>query len=235
MLKRILLPVAFPFVLLATVAAAKAIDDTFSFKRTAKEGQSAKYALKAKLVVQGMDVEAEGVSTETVKKVNEDGSFTVTSVQGEMTITFGGQTMNQPAGEESSTSFDAKGRITKIESKNGGDDAYRLAQLMNFLNPEKPVKVGEKWNFKFDADKEKSLPKTEANYELVSNEKMMDRDVLKVKFSVAEKEGETPASASGFLYLDAKTSLPIKTEAKWVNAPIQGQLMSGDVVVTLVP
>jgi hypothetical protein len=128
-----------------------------------------------------------------------------------------------------------RGEIKSVDSE-FGDDARRMLNVFLFLYPDKPVAVGEKWDFESPAEKA-DIKKFKVKFEASAIEKIKDIEALKILCTFDESGAEAMHSDSIFwLSREGKT---LKFEAKvknWVvpmagtggpvNATIKGELIS---------
>lgn len=202
----------------ATIAA-----DGISLVRKVKEGDASTFTLVANVDFNGMDVKVTGTSTEKVTKVDADGSYKVESKQTEMKVEVGGQTMDQPTPDAATTTtYLPNGEIKLIEGENTSADSYRTSNLGVFADPGKEIAIGDSWTHDIKKDEKTGAVTAKAEYKLLAEEKVKAWDTYKIQFKVAETEGSTPASSEGTIWVAKEDRSMVKTEAKWVNAPMPG-------------
>lgn len=224
------------FVSVLAVASIGFAQDSFTLKRSPKEGDSAKYQLKVDTEISGLVVKFSATVTEKVTKVKEDGSFTVSSEQSDTVLEINGEKQETPpgvGGAETST-FATDGHVSDIQGDETGSDSYRMANIQSMLWPKEAVTIGSKWEADIKEDSAKGYPAVHAKYEVLAKETMGERTVLKISFSSTETGGTDPAASKGTTWVDVSNGLVVKTEAEWTNAPVAGQKINGKVTMTLV-
>ncbi|MES1227100.1 MAG: hypothetical protein ABUL72_00425, partial [Armatimonadota bacterium] len=133
-------------------------------------------------------------------------------------IDVAGQTINPP--DSSATTISKpSGEITDVQDSEGDANAWRMAELNNFIYPDKPVDVGDTWTHTIAADSKKGIVAATATYKVDAMEKVGDRDTVKIKVSYKETEGTDPASNDSTVWLDVKDSTMVKEESAWTNVP----------------
>lgn len=220
MLKRI-------FVMVAVTAAMSAIagpQEAVTLKLNLKEGQAFTSKLTAQLEVQGSPVDVSGTSVSTVKSV-KDGVFVMISETKGLTISFAGQTIEQPD-ETMTLTQSANGKILKAEGNMVTEESNRLQNAFNFFYPEKPVKVGDKWESTIAADKAMGTPEIKANYSVVERKEWKGKDVLVLKVAQTEV-GTDPISLDGTFAIEIKTGIPVMSDFAFKNVPQMGMLLNG--------
>ena len=227
-----------PLLLLTLLVAAPIVwgQDPVALKRTAAEGESAKYKLAVETEISGMKIKFTANVVEKVTKVSADGSYSVSSEQQDATLEVNGESQPAPGeiGAQVTTVFRADGSISDVSGDNVGKDTLRLSNIQSLLWPKETVKVGSKWQGQIQGDKNKETVDVVSNYEVVGREKVGNRDCFKLTFDSKEQSGSDPASTKGTLWVDVASGLMVKNESDWMNMPIAGQMINGKVVLSLV-
>ncbi len=206
----------------ALSVAAIAVQDGVSLKRVAKTGEAIKYRLKADLQVQGVEASFSTLSVEKITKVESNGNYVLETVQSEGKVSFSGQEMEMPASTQSVT-YKANGEVIEIKAEVSDSSAYRTANLISFIAPEKAVKVGDTWTSEIKKDEKTGAMSVKGTYKVEAEEKIGDWEVLKVKYSSKETEGgDTAASAEGIVWILKKDGSMVKSEGAWKNVPFPG-------------
>jgi opacity protein-like surface antigen len=217
----------------ALAAAALAGTQAVALKRVVKAGDKAAYGMKIKLDYQGTPVDVTFDTLQTITKVNDDGSYVATEENKNMVIMVGGQETAGAGEDETTTTTYAKdGSILKIEASVSTGDEYRLANLSTTLWPTKPVDVKSKWEGSVKGDSAKGTFDVVHSYEILAREQLMGYDTFKVAFN-SKESGAGTASASGIVWLDVKTGLPVEVEGEMKSVPIQGVPMDATFALTL--
>lgn len=95
---------------------------------------------------------------------------------------------------------------------------YRLYRFGWYVTPEKPMEVGDSWTVKQPEDETRNIPTHSATYTFKG---LVGTDRYKILVSTKEGEANSPATASGEIYLDRATNRPLSAliEIKNVRAP----------------
>jgi hypothetical protein len=154
-----------PFVAVATIVVATAgnalktsdaagypvSDDEYNLIRVFKTGEVDRYRTKLKIEGNKGTIEINLVTTDTVKEVKPDGSYTIQTRIDSGTLNIGGSTSPfAGVGQAVITTFDRAGKMLKTESA-GNDRGKGLAELigitrLNFTNTD-GLKIGETRKF----------------------------------------------------------------------------------------
>jgi hypothetical protein len=204
-----------------SVAAFAATIQGVLIKRTYKEGDVAKYRIKAELEIAGTNATFTGLTTEKVLKVNADGTYEVESSQTEAKAVFGGQEMDIPDQGASVTVYKPGGEIVELRGPNVNADGYRMGNLNNFFEPTAAVKVGDTWTKELKADSKTGATDATAKFKYVADEKVGARDTIKIEVNFAEKAAEG-AKSDYTIWLDKTDFTMVKTTGKWINVPMAG-------------
>ncbi len=214
-------------VLAAALTTAAFAQDSYSFKRTNKVGDSAKFKISVDFDMSGMSATYSAAIAEKVVKAS-DGSYTVESSQSNAKISLSGQEQALPDSDKPSKStYTTNGLITLIEGDEAGPGSYRLSYMQSLIAPDSPKKVGEKWEADLPANKKTGAVAGKATYEVVGTEKIGAWDTVKVKWTYKETEGTSPATAEGTVWLSVTDFNTVKVDGKYLNAPLPG--MEGQV------
>jgi hypothetical protein len=216
-----------------------ALGDGFKIGLKAKAGDLRKYTLSAQIDFSGTPIEFTANTTEKVTKVETDGSYVLESGQTDAKIVMGGASQDSPNGNPVVAHYKPSGEVTKIDgdASSANANAYRMATLSMLIDPGKEQQVGDSWTFDVKANKDTGAVDAKAEYKLIGEEKVGKFDTLKIKVTIKELTGDTPASSDGFVWIDKTDGSEVKTEAKWTNAPVPGAPMpvNGTVKIERVP
>jgi hypothetical protein len=190
-------------------------------KRVYKEGDVAKYRIKAELEIAGTNATFTGLTVEKVLKVNADGTYEVESSQSEAKAVFGGQEMDIPDQGASVTVYKPTGDVVELRGPNVNADGYRMSNLNNFFPPAGEVKVGDTWTKEIKGDTKTGATDATAKFKYVADEKVGARDTIKIEANFAEKAAEG-AKSDYTIWLDKTDFSMVKTTGKWVNVPMAG-------------
>jgi len=204
--------------LAATCAVAvAAVGDAITLKYTPKVGDLLKYKMAGHL--SGLlEADFGGEVTYKITKVDPDGTFTTDSTQSDLTFTANGQTQKVPDSTSTVVSK-ANGEIVDMTSGTSDPNAWRVAELTNFIYPDKPVSVGDTWTSSVTADAAKNIVAAKADYKVEALEKVGNHDTAKVKVSYKETEGSEPASSDTEVWIDTKDGSMVKADSTWTNMP----------------
>ena len=113
--------------------------------------------------------------------------------------------------------FKPNGSVAKVD---GGDAMMQQMNPAQMVYPEKPVKVGDKWS----ETVKNAGGELKIDYEFVGVEKV---EIKMTARSVSAKEGEG-YSADGFNWIDPKTGMLVKMEARIKGMQVEGAPMPID-------
>jgi hypothetical protein len=207
----------------ALMSLSAALSQEYTLKLNVKEGDTFKYRMSMEIDFGGQSVLATTTITNKVLKVEESGNVQMESASGEMIIKFGDQEMPQPAPPVTKMTFKPNGSVAKVE---GGDAMMQQMNASQMVYPEKPIKVGDKWS----ETVKNAVGELKIDYEFVGVEKVGDTETVKIKMtarSVNAKEGEG-YSADGFNWIDPKTGMLLKMEARIKGMQVEGAPMPID-------
>ncbi|CAN5507555.1 hypothetical protein BH11ARM2_BH11ARM2_12450 [soil metagenome] len=214
--------VAASFLALVAFAAAATVQG-YTIKRVPKEGDTVKYRLKADLELSGIQATLEGLVAEKTIKVDADGTYTVESSQEEVKVMVQGQEVPSPPSPPQVVVYKPGGMISEIRGESIDGNAYRLANLNAFFEPDKPVAVGDSWVKEIPADSKQGTPATKAEYKVLGEEKIGNYDTLKLSANIGETTGGSDAATNvSTLWVSKADGSLVKSEGKWTNAPIPG-------------
>lgn len=215
--------------LVATCAVALAAIDPLTLKLAPKVGDTMKFRLKAEIATQMGNADVTADISDKITKVEGD-SFTVESSQTNMKINFNGSEMPGQDGTNTSVSK-LNGEIVDMQGEEQSESAWRVAELDNFIYPDKAVNVGDTWSYTLKADDKKGIVAAQAEYKVDSLEKIGTRDTVKIKQTYKETAGSTPASSDGFVWLDTKDGTVVKKEMTWTDVPLGPTPINGKITV----
>jgi hypothetical protein len=214
--------------LVATCAVALAAWDPVSLKFTPKVGDTIKYHLTADVDTQMGSASVTADIQDKITKSDGDG-YTTESAQTNGMVSFNGGSQPIPDGTDT-TVTKANGEIVDITTDQGEQPGmWRVAELDNFIYPDKPVSVGDEWSHTVAADDKKGIVAASAQYKVDSMEKIGDHDTAKVKVTYKETAGDSPASSDGYVWVDVKDGSIVKKETTWTNVPLGPMPVNGKV------
>ena len=207
------------------VAASASAQDTFSLKRSPTIGEVLNFKMEAKLSLQDKPLVISSSSSEKVLKIADDKSYTVESGQSDLKVTYDGKEL--PSGDADSekprqVSYSELGMPLEIvgSAEDSSTKGYRLENMMSFIAPAKPVKVGDKWTAVYKSNAKTGTLAASGSYEFLALEAVAGTDCLKVKVDYKEVSGDKPATGSATFWLSKKDFTLVKLDAKLTNTPL---------------
>lgn len=191
-------------VLLAGAAVAGA-QDTFKPGRTYKVGESDTYTLKMTMSTQMGDISINGESTQTVKKVYDNGDADIEVKADKMVVNVGGNEMTPPSQPATMMKVNKFGVPLSVS----GGEGKRNMNFSRFLSyyGDKELKVGE--TFAFDVpDKEKPKNHSKGSVKLASLEN--GKATLDISVDNFTEGSDEPMHVEGTAVVDASSGKMLK-------------------------
>ncbi|HSI71757.1 MAG TPA: hypothetical protein VK934_01155 [Fimbriimonas sp.] len=209
-------------VALVAVSALALASQGLTIKRTPKEGQVTRYKMTGSIALPDPigTVNVRGIVEEKITKVEADGTYTTVQTQVEA-FASRGTDAEQAVDNQSATTtkYNAKGEVVSIEVDTDPVAAWRMAGLNLFIEPGKPVNIGDKWSHEIKADEKTGAVAAKADYTVLGEEKVGSVDTIKIKCTVSETAGDQPASSDVTVWIDKKDSTMVQAETKVKQAP----------------
>lgn len=221
---------AFSLGALVLVCAVALAQEALTLKFSPKVGDTFKYKLTGSLTVGGATADLSGDIEDKVTKADDSG-YTIESTQKNIKVSVNGSEMPPQPDATDTTVSKPNGEIVDLTADHVDGDTWRVAELNNFIYPDKPVKVGDEWTSTVVADSKKGTVAATATYKVDSLEKVGSHDTAKIKVSYKETEGATPATSEGYEWVDIKDGSMVKDTSTWTNVPISGMPINGTVTV----
>lgn len=226
---------------LAAASLAASFADEYLLQWRPKKDQELRYTLSIESTIEGAKVELGGDMLLEVMAVEKNGDYTVRSTYSNPRFVIDGEKQEIPDESPSkplTEKFNAKGEKIggdEPDDEEGEDIAPRsLTLLLDFVGPEKPMKVGDAWSHDFKADpKQASSRPAKADYKVIGIEKSGKFDVVRVSVTFKEVEGDKPMSAEGHFLIDVSDGAMVKTEMKVENLKFDEEPISGASRVTV--
>lgn len=212
-------------VLTAALMIGYAQDQSYTLKFNGKEGDVMKYKLVIELDFGGQAVVATGSSTNKITKIEADGTRSIESTSGDLNVKFGEQEMTMPGLPPVTTVHKANGELVEVKGDGADADAYRRARLQSFVNPDKAVKVGDKWSFEQKSSKFNGVGAGKTEVEVLAVEKVGDHETLKLKITFKENGSDSALEATGTLWISTKDGELVKSVMNVKNYPVAGAPM----------
>ncbi|MDW8107745.1 MAG: hypothetical protein RMK45_09745 [Armatimonadota bacterium] len=183
----------------------------YTLKLSVKEGDTFKYKATMELDFGGQQVLVNFTTTNKVLKVEQDGTIQMESTTSETMVKFGDQEMSQPGPPPIKVSFKPNGAIAKVE---GEANSAFMFQSGWAVFPDKPIKVGDKWNSTLKVGEFE----IKYEYELASVEKVGDAEALRIKFTASS--ASTSLNSNGFMLIDAKNGMMLRMETQFKSMQV---------------
>jgi hypothetical protein len=197
--------------------------DAIQLKRTVKAGEVTKYMIKADFNFGGTDASFSSVAIETVKKVDENGNFTIESKSSDAKVVVGGQENALPDNSSVTTTFKPTGEVLDVKADGANGPSGRIAAMQATYFPTKPIKVGDSWDVDVKPDTKLGSVGLKGTFKLEAAEKVGDFDTYRIKESVKEASGTTPWTNEGTVWISVKDGSLVKEVGNWKNAPLNPQ------------
>lgn len=204
--------------LLSVIAVVALAGNTYVLRRQPKVGDTTKFRVRADFTYKGETATMSMLQTERVSKVDEDGTYELETSSSEAKMFSRGEDRALPDEDPATSSYDRSGAVMKIGSS---DDplAYRRANMLAVILPNKEVKVGDEWKRELDATCKCGVPSA-SQFRVEAEEKVDDLDTLKVKFTYHESGCDNPISSGGFAWVNPRNGSLVKLEADIKNLPM---------------
>ncbi|HVT12242.1 MAG TPA: hypothetical protein VHE55_08240 [Fimbriimonadaceae bacterium] len=218
----------FRFIGLAAVAALSltvlAAQDAIVLKRIAKVGDVEKYRMKAEAQVEGGAAVFTGVITEKITKVADDGQYTMESTTTDNAVSFNGKDIPggaAGAADVATITCKASGEVVSVVTDRADPNIYRMANLQALQFPSTPIKLGDSWDVTIKKDDRGSVD-AKGTFKLEAKEKIGDYDCYRIRGSIKETAGDTPAAVEETFWVSAKDGTIVKSQGSFSNAPFPG-------------
>lgn len=190
-----------------------------TLQRLSKVGDKTRNEVKVSLTIQDQPVKIVQTFEATVLKIEGDSLVSQTK---DLTLEVDGQ--SAPIGDRPARAVKRTLRGIWLEDVTLDRDAgsSRLTLLITPLLPDKPIKPGDSWSYKYEPAKTPNSIAAEIKSSFVGVEKVDGVDAAKIKFEAKELSGEKPASAGGQAWLRLSDGVQIKLVAKAENVVLAG-------------
>lgn len=208
--------------MMALFAMASGAQDSATLLRIAKKGDVLQFALNVKIEAPGASVVFTAVNTERVLEVDDKGLITVESTQSDVRLLLNGQAL--PTNEDNSvvvTKFKSTGEQVEVRSATRSPDDSRRGNMTALILPGNPLKVGDRWSHEFRADPKTGQREAKTEYEVLERVSVGAAQTMVIGYKFAEVGGDTPASATGKLWINVVDGTLVKLSAELKNAPIE--------------
>ncbi len=197
-------------------------EGAYTLRVNVKEGEVYKYKLTMDIDFGGQLVVFSATIVNKILKVDSEGNYTVESSQENGLVKFGDQEMPASAGPATKITYRPNGSVLKVE----GAGNQMAGTFGNYSFPDKPVKVGDKWEQEVKPSEQ--APKIKTSYEVVGTEKVGDYETIKIKVSGKGESETQPMSFEGHVWVDLKTGMAVRTVMTIKGLPAEGAPMPID-------
>ena len=212
---------------LLIAALALAQGPAWELKAPYKDNESDKYTVVIKIQDQGQEMAVDMVLERKIAKKTDKGfegtfGWTQLFVEGE-----------QQPDETFAIVLKPNGVLKSVKSDYG--DAMRRMFLPFFLAyPDKSVAKDAAWTYKDEQEDEADAHKASVEYKVVGEEKIKDKQAMKVSFTMTE-EGPNPMKSSGFFWV-AQDGKVLKYELNVTGwpVPVAGSVFDAKITADLV-
>ncbi|MBX3117827.1 MAG: hypothetical protein KF784_02095 [Fimbriimonadaceae bacterium] len=208
--------------------------DSVSLARRPKLEQTIKYQVNVTIDLAGTEAIFSGISTDRVTEINEDGSYSIVTLQSEVRVKYGERDYAPDPAPAQRVKYSAWGEILDIVGDSERGTAFRIANMTNIqLDPSKTLKVGEKWSIEIKPSANNDQIGAKMNYELTKLEEVSGMKTAVVKFTYAESSGAQSAKSEGTVWINVADGSLVKSDVKLKNAPYPGSRTPVDAQMTV--
>jgi hypothetical protein len=130
-----------------------------------------------------------------------------------------------------STTYRPNGSMVTMTGKGVDGDVLRTTNLLGFYMPEKPIKVGDTWEYELKADEATKRPGLKASYKVEAFEKLGSFDTVRIKQSLKETSGAAPSSLEGPIWISSVDGTLVKLEGVWKSAPLSAEGVDAKILI----
>ena len=205
-----------------SLLALAALHQGAALKRTPKVGEIEKYRLTMIFTLQGTDITYKSLITDQVDLVEKDGSYTVESVQTEISGAHGERDLNVDKNPPKSIAvYAANGAVVDLKGEQS-PESWRIANASAFYLPDGPIPASGTYTVQIPQNTDKGRPSATATYTTAGTEKIGDIDALVLRESYKENTTANGMMADGKVWVDPATAIVLKMDMDWKNAPLLG-------------
>jgi len=195
------------------LAAALAPQDAYALRWTPRRGGLTVYDTLVDGAGGTVRGSIEAAVEHRVVDVRSDGSYSLRSRSlGAVVRVDGGETVDDRP-KVRTAKFDSFGHLTNVVGARQGLETYRQILLTAFVAPPGDVAVGGSWRYEREKDRPKGLAACRIEYKLLS----VEAGSARVSFRFKEMEGASAQTAEGMWWIDLRSGLASKMEAKVSN------------------
>jgi hypothetical protein len=196
-------------------AAAGAVLDGITLKRSGPVGQKIEYKLEAHLSFAGQDADITANGVDTLTALKPDGTSTIDVVQSDLTVN--GQPYSV-ASQATTIVQNADGSVVSFSGVSDTSGGTRRQAMLVFYYPKNPVKIGDSWSYDFTPDS-KIGPAYRVQLKYTADETIGKHDAAKIEGTIAETGGTDAASAKTTYWIDKTDGSLVKEIAEVKNIP----------------
>jgi hypothetical protein len=205
---------------------------TYQLKLAPKAGDVFKFKYKAVFHAGDVDATATSDHIQTIKKIDTNGDCSFEWMDKGFTIAAPGAPDTPVDLPAVSAKYSALGDILDVTAPSDDQLAGFVASLTMLRFSDKPVKIGDSWDFETKGNSATGLMAMKAHYTLEGTEKMYGVDSLKVMIDLAQQGSGGAAKSKGEIWIDPTTGWTVKADLTWSDFPAPGGGTT-DVHVTL--
>lgn len=209
----------------ALAICALAAADGFAVHRTPKVGASVKYAEVVDFLANYRNGNIVATLVEKVTAIDSGGNFTVEQTQLEGGgLTFDKEKFDLPRRNPVLITYKPNGQVVKMQGDLVDATSYRMENLGAFLDPGKPVSVGDTWSAEIKGDKALGTKGVKLEYFVLGEETVSGIATLKIKANAKETEGEPSLIPSNefTIWISKDDGSMVQIQEKWTNALFPG-------------
>lgn len=194
-----------------------------------------KYKLSTQLTVDKSEIKLEAEVTHRIVDISPEGNVKVAVTQAAGKLTRGGSDVAYRPTPTLFVTYSMQGQVLEVEGETADADDTRFACLTTIVFSEKPVGVGDKWEFTTPENKEKLIAETRGKFEVLGTEKVAGKDCMKISFENKELGKDATAFAKGTQWIEVSTGTQVKVQCTMANIPLGGSKVNPTWELTFVP
>ena len=210
-------------------------DQTYELKRTYSVGSSTTYSSDVKFTSSGLSFTGSQLFRDSVEEKLTDGRISVTRKATNVHISINDQESPHDSSQDKPQTliFEPSGKLSRYPDDPTSGFLSFIEMTQDFVSPPSPVSVGADWTIVKDEDRQGNSPRTEIAYHFASVEKLLGHDAARITYSIKTTGAKNPSNASGVMYVDLKTAVPIRITTKLEAVALNGITGSGTATTTI--
>lgn len=194
-----------------------------------------KYKLSTQMSIDKAEIKLEAEVTHRIVDISTEGNVKVAVIQSAGKLTRGGSDVPYRPTPTLFFTYSMQGQVLEVEGESADADDTRFACLTSIVFSEKPVGVGDKWEFTTPENKEKLIAETRGKFEVLARETISGKDCLKISFENKELGKDATAFAKGTQWIEVSTGTQVKVQCTMNNIPLGGANISPTWELNFVP